>query len=563
MEFVLCSQEYVAFRSKLANSSSSARDLLVQLGSALFDLAPKLHIGFVGCGLMAPATPLCPNGENGSLTIYHDREALPIIPSKSDVVHVTPTGEKGFFTLMVHPIKGHTFTEEEKLAIQLLNQDCYMLGGRARLIGMVQKAAITDPMTGVDNQTGLMQFASQIMAQGNIHDYTGIFINLKNFKYINKSANPQVGDLALKMYVNSAKNFLNNDEIIARLGGDNFYVMIRKENAQAFIDKYTSLPISVSQNPKPISFNIMARMGVYPIRQGDTPTEFMNNASIALNVARSVRNIDVMSFSNDMLVNALHQREISSEFHSAIRNKEFLVYYQPKVDLNTKQICGSEALVRWLRHKTIVPPMDFIPILECEGSICALDFYVFERVCQDIHLWLESGIEPVRISVNFSKIHLKNTHLADDILSIMQKYNVDSKYIEVELTEVSDYEDSIAMQNFVSTMRKKGVSISIDDFGTGYSTLNVLKNLDVDVIKLDKSLLDNIDGSNSQGEVVVRNVVNLAKEMHKEVIAEGVENEQQAKFLSTVNCTKVQGYLFDKPLKREDFQNRLTQKVYC
>lgn len=560
MEYLLCSEDYRIFREQILKSINSPKELFEVISSALDSIARKLNAGFIGCGLMAPTTPLAPNGENNTLTLFHNRELLPQLPVKSDIVQVTSTGENGFFTFIAHPVQGHTFTEEEKNAIKLIGLDCFILGGRARLIGMVQKAATTDLMTGADNQPGFMQFAGKLQAQKKLKDYVGLFINLKNFKYINRSMGAQVGDTALKMYVNMAKAQLKEDENIGRLGGDNFFVLIHREKSEEFINRFSNLPINLSIGPKPLSFKLQARMGVYQVKENDTISDLMHNSSIALNVAKSVHKVDVMYFTNDMLINAIHHREISTEFHNAIREKEFIVYYQPKVNLITKELCGSEALVRWLRHKTIVPPMDFVPILEQEGTICNLDFYVLNQVCSDIAQWISEGIDPVRISVNFSKHHLTNPNFAEKILGTMTKYGINSKYIEVELTEVSDYDDSLAMQKFVNTMRENGISVSIDDFGTGYSTLNVLKNFNVNVIKLDKSLLDNIGKDESQDEVVVKNVVNMAREMNKEVIAEGVESEIQAKFLKEINCTNVQGYLFDKPLKPDDFKKRLTKE---
>ena len=187
--------------------------------------------------------------------------------------------------------------------------------------------------------------------------------------------------------------------------------------------------------------------------------------------------------------------------------------------------------------------------------------YVFETACSDIRQWLDAGIEPKRISTNFSKLHLQNPELADHVLSIMRKYDIESKYVEVELTEVSDFDDTVAMQKFVNAMYENGIAVSIDDFGTGYSTLNVLKDFNISTIKLDKSLLNNIGIPNSKDEVIIRNVVKMANELKKEVIAEGVETEKQAKYLKSIQCNNVQGFLFDKPLIHDEFQKRLTGEV--
>ncbi len=545
---------YREFRENLLGLALVSEEDSQKLSRIIKPLADTLNIGHVECSLHAPTV----NGNNGVVTIFSDGERN---QQNCPYVETFKTTDGGIASFTVIPKEKLSFSIDEVQGIKMLLWDIFMLSGTARLESLLQKASVTDALTEAENQAGLTRFISQTIAQGRTKEYASIFINLKNFRYVNKSMGSQAGDLALKVYVSSAKVFLAADEMIARMGGDNFVVIIKKDNLEAFISKFSNLPVSLSIGPKPLSFTIQSRMGVFLATEKDTINELMNSSAIALSVARSMRTNDVVYFSKEMMIEALHQREISSEFRKSLSNREFVVYYQPKVNLEKKDLCGAEALVRWIRHKTIVPPMDFVPILEKEGSICALDLFVFETVCKDIQKWIEQGIEPVRISVNFSRMHLRNEGLADMILDTMHKYNVDSKYIEIELTEVSDIDDNMAMAQFVNIMRQNGVSVSIDDFGTGYSTLNVLKNFDVNVIKLDKSLLDNIGNDKSMDEVLVRNVVNLAREMNKEVIAEGVESEQQAEFLTGINCNSVQGFLFDKPLKHDDFEKRLVGDI--
>ena len=289
--------------------------------------------------------------------------------------------------------------------------------------------------------------------------------------------------------------------------------------------------------------------------------EIMHCSSVALNESRIHPGNDVVYFTKRMLEDAYHEKEISSLFREALRRKEFIVYYQPKVSVKGQKLCGCEALVRWSRNGQVIPPGEFLPILEKETSICLLDFYVFRRVCEDIRSWLNAGIEPVRVSSNFSRHHLKNPHLLEDILSIMKEYKIDSKFIEIELTETSDFEDKVAMQKFVNGLRQNNISVSIDDFGTGYSTFAAIKDLNVNVIKLDKSLLDHIGDETHHDEVVIKNMVKMINELNLEVVAEGVENSKQLDFLQNANCTIIQGFIFDKPLTKEDFEKRLSNQV--
>ncbi len=541
---------YREFRENLLGIALVNEEAALKLSQIIKPLADTLNIGHIEYSLHAPSA----NGSNGVVPIFSEECNQQSCP----FVETFKTSDGGIASFKVIPKNKLNFSVDELQGIKMMLWDVFMLAGNARLEALLQKANVTDSLTDAENQAGLTSFLGKLIAQGRIKEYASLFINLKNFRYVNKSMGSQAGDMALKVYVSSAKVFLTADEMIARMGGDNFVVIVKKDNVDTFISKFTNLPISLSVGPKPLSFTVQARMGVFFATEKDTINELLNNPAIALSVARNLRTTDVVKFTKEMMINAMHQREISSEFRKSLQNNEFVVYYQPKVNLVKKQLCGAEALVRWIRHKTIVPPMDFVPILEKEGSICALDFFVFETVCKDIQNWKEHGIEPVRVSANFSKLHLRDEKFADKVLGMMKKYGVDSQYIEVELTEVSDFDDCQAMGNFINTMRQNGISVSIDDFGTGYSTLNVLKNYDVSVIKLDKSLLDNIGNKESMDEIMVKNVVNLAKEMNKEVIAEGVESEVQANFLTEINCNSVQGFLFDKPLKHDDFESRLS-----
>ena len=258
-----------------------------------------------------------------------------------------------------------------------------------------------------------------------------------------------------------------------------------------------------------------------------------------------------------MMERMLKDKEISAIFPMAIKKEQFEVYYQPKVNILDQTICGCEALVRWNRNGRLISPMEFIPVLEKEGTICALDFYVLERVCIAIKSWIQRGIKPVRVSTNFSKIHLKNPMLADKIFEVIEKYDIDPQYIEIELTEMSGYDNYDNLAMFIKNMRERGVHTSIDDFGTGYSSLNLLTDLDVDTVKLDKSYSIRLDNNEAKTKILIRNIVNMVHDLGFKVIAEGVETPEQADFLREIGCSTVQGYLYDKPLPLAEFEERL------
>ena len=310
-------------------------------------------------------------------------------------------------------------------------------------------------------------------------------------------------------------------------------------------------------------FSMQARAGMYDIKEGDAMPHVMNCISAAISTARRHPTKHIITFTPEVLYKIMQEQEITASFPAAIRNKEFLVYFQPKVDLKTRELCGCEALVRWLKDGNLIPPMNFIPLFEHNGSICSLDFYMLENVCRSICEWKSKGLEPVTVSVNFSKTHLHNPNIAEDILKIIRKYGIESRYIEIEMTEMSDFNDYEAFRNLVNKLKANGVTTSIDDFGTGYSSLNLLTDFMFDIVKLDKSFIDNIIRNKSKtDEIVVRNIVRMINELNMTSIAEGVETSEQAGLLKDIGCGMVQGYLFDRPLPEEEFINRLKTRVY-
>lgn len=246
---------------------------------------------------------------------------------------------------------------------------------------------------------------------------------------------------------------------------------------------------------------------------------------------------------------------------AAIQNKEFVVYFQPKVNIKDMTIAGAEALVRWECNGQILPPVKFIPFCERTGLVIDVDFYVLEETCKKMREWLDAGIPLVRISVNFSKYHFNETGVAERIVKVIKQYNIPTEYIEVEFTETAYLDKEELLEYTVDKLRSYGIKSSIDDFGSGYSSLNLLQNMDFEVVKLDKSLLGK-GVENEKAKKVISSIIHMAKELEMEVLAEGVETTEELKLLQKLNCDIVQGFLFDKPLPVDEFERRLRTRVY-
>lgn len=236
-----------------------------------------------------------------------------------------------------------------------------------------------------------------------------------------------------------------------------------------------------------------------------------------------------------------------------MENNEFVVYFQPKVELKTNKIAGAEALVRWQDPKKgLIPPDEFIPIFEKNGFITKLDIYVFEEVCKTIRKWLNEGINPIPVSVNLSRMHLQNPNFLKKYKEIQEKYEVPADLLEIELTETLVFENFEQLKKVIDDIHQMGFSCSIDDFGSGYSSLNLLKEIPVDILKLDRIFFSK--KNDKRGNSVIESIISLAKKLNMTTISEGVETISQVEFLRKADCDLVQGYVYSKPLAKDDFE---------
>lgn len=258
----------------------------------------------------------------------------------------------------------------------------------------------------------------------------------------------------------------------------------------------------------------------------------------------------------------LNTRNIKSVIKKAMINNELIPYYQPKIDIHNLKLTGGEALVRWYHKDEIISPTKFIYLLEKTGFICEFDYYMLDMVCKDISRMIKENLTPVRISINFSAKHIENIKSADNIIEIVKKNNIDPKYLEIELTELSSSDNYELFQEFINKLRKYGIYISMDDFGSGYSSLNMLRNVSYDIIKIDKEIIDGITNKESKEFIILKNMMHMIKELGMKVLAEGVENSEQLFTLKKLGCNFVQGYYFDKPLEYNDFMLKLEKINY-
>lgn len=420
-----------------------------------------------------------------------------------------------------------------------------------------------DPMTRLPNQTRFAFKAFLKIRSGKLSQFTVAFINLKDQSYTNRMVGKGNGDLIITRYAAMLNEFIIPGENIARLGGDNFIVLVYRHRVDELLTFLSGVQVPYTLNGEKKKIQVCGRAGLYSLTKADSVDDIFGRSMIALNYAKKHKE-DYVWFSQHMAKTVYTNQAITSGFEAALANNEFVIYYQPKVDTKTHKLSSAEALVRWRKNGELILPMEFVPVLEENRMIQKLDFYVLNQVCKDICSWQAEGMDVVPVSINFSKYHLKGENFASQVINTIDKYELKRALFEVELTETADCDDMSKLFDVVSTIHEAGVGTSIDDFGKGYSSLDLIKNADVDIIKLDKSFVTGIEVNegNNRDATLVRNIITTCKELGKRIVCEGIETPEQREIVEAMNCDYIQGYLFDKPMKEEEFRVKLGNPNY-
>ncbi len=543
----------------LGGRAESTEEMLALCRKAFTILAPELHVARMVRTLDAPLTPLRPRKTHEETVIYDNGNAA----GEEPFVQTYVTGDKGNAIYSFFPEEGYTFTEEDREALEIAGSDIFTRLNDVMTFQLLEKTVVTDLACGIPNIRAFMGRVGEYLARGIHVQYAAMYFNIKGFKYVNKIYSYQEGDQVMRMYAQHVQSLLEPDEILARLGGDNYAALVRKEHVDQFLSQICHCKISYTNGEKETQFVLGATVGLAYLDNLHEPGEAMMRVSLALQAAKNSAK-DVVLFDGNLYQDMMHAKEISMHFHQALSRHDFVVFFQPKVQVSDNRLCGGEALVRWVRDGQIVPPMEFVPILEREDLIRKLDFYVLDRTCEAIRRWQLNGLTPVRISVNFSKRHVSNANFVKEILDVVDTYGIDHSLIEVELTESEDYRDFQTLSGVVRQLAAAGIATSIDDFGTGYSSLNMLKETSFDIMKIDRSFIPEFSDGKEKNKYqnMFEGIVAISKAIGLETIVEGVETKEQLEYVKSTGCEMVQGYLFDKPLPEEQFTKRLVTGVY-
>lgn len=418
----------------------------------------------------------------------------------------------------------------------------------------------TQYLTGLYNANGYLMAADKLNRMGKLTGYTAFFFNINDFGAINTQFGYKEGDEIIKRYAAKLRGFVQPDECLGHMGEDNFTALIRKGRRDLFVYFISRIDVTGKKSPEKIFLSATA--GIWDIDERvEEVRDVISRPSTALVHAKYIVHQNTAMATMDMISRAEQKRVIMKNFHEALENEEFRIYYQPKVDSKKKLLVGAEGLVRWFHDGKMVSPGAFIPLLEQNGQILFLDYYVLQKACEDIRRWGDAGYTPVPVSVNFSRKDLADTQLADNINNIIEEFGIDKEMIEIEVTETVDDEEHGILADFLNKLYSMNIKTAIDDFGSGYSSLSTLREFQVHTLKIDRSFI-NTDEFSWRDEIILTDIIRMAKRLGIEVLTEGVEREDQLFFVNNAGCDVIQGYYYDRPLPREEFMERLKNKRF-
>lgn len=419
----------------------------------------------------------------------------------------------------------------------------------------LEEIAFTDRLTGYSNWNKFSIDASKLLKNTN-NEYAMVLLDVDKFKLINDLFGQEKGNNTLKYISQVIDSNIRHGETFSRISNDTFGILMKYRNNNEIIGRIKCIEESINNYYD--HYRMLLSFGVYMITNRDIDINIISDrANLAKRTVKNKTDITYAFYTDVIRDNILREKEIENTMEEALFNNEFKVFLQPKYRLKDESLLGAEALVRWVtKEGDIIPPNDFIPIFEKNGFIKRLDMYVFENVCDFLKYLRLKGIENLpTLSINLSRVHLSDICIAQKLQRIIKRYDVDAKNIEIELTESAVFNNEKQLISIMRELREVGFKISIDDFGSGYSSLNILKDLPADILKLDKAFLDR--ASDVRGEKIIENIINMSKDLDLYTVAEGVETVEQVNFLKKIGCDLAQGYYYAKPMPMEEFREYL------
>ena len=409
-----------------------------------------------------------------------------------------------------------------------------------------------DKLTGLPNR---IQFYDQTQAviQDLYKNFAIVLLDIERFKNINDIYGIAKGDEVLRYIARVLQDMYGDQNNYARLHSDMFVFYINYEKKGEIIKEIEKIRKKISNNP--FGFDLVTKFGIYLVDDRSIPVNLMCDR--AMMAERTVKG-NIMKFcafyDEHYREEMLRAGEIEQDMERALVEHQYQMYLQPKYRLSDNSLCGAEVLCRWKHpRKGLIPPNDFIPLFEKNGFILKLDEYMWEEACKNIRRWLDEGHEVVPISVNISRYHIQHNNLEDAMRHLLTKYNLTPDHLNLEITESLFLDNPEELNRVLVRLQNMGFKLEVDDFGSGFSSLNLIRNISVDTIKIDKEFLDS-EIASEKGKIVVNHTIGMAKDLNLQVVAEGVETKAHVDFLKESHCDIAQGYFFAKPMPVEEFE---------
>lgn len=424
----------------------------------------------------------------------------------------------------------------------------------ASLVNAVEK----DELTGVYSKEFFYKKAEMILKENETLKYDIVCLDIERFKLVNDLFGMSAGDGLLRYIAERGQSAISGLGICGRIGADKFAFLIpHRDDYQPEMFAHAIEQI----NEFNLSISINACFGIYCIEDITVPISVMcDRALIAASSVKGKYEVHCAYYNDSFRKQLLSEQLIIDSMKKALVEEQFEIYYQPKYDLTTEIMAGAEALVRWNHpEKGFMSPDDFIPLFEKNGFITDLDLYVWQTVCKQLKQWKDNGYEPLPISVNVSRADIYNPEIADMLSNLVEKYDIDPKYLHLEITETAYTENPEQIISTVTKLRDLGFIIEMDDFGTGYSSLNMLSVLPIHVLKLDMKFIQS-ETAKENYKNILNFIISLAKWLNLQVVAEGVETAKQVQTLKSMDCNFAQGYYYVRPIPMADFEKLLGQQ---
>ncbi|AOY75357.1 EAL domain-containing protein [Clostridium formicaceticum] len=420
----------------------------------------------------------------------------------------------------------------------------------------VSRIAFYDTLTGLPNrimfENEIKNFLHQKIEKNKV---AIIYIDIDNFKYINDTLGHQAGDEFLKYIGDTLNTEIKIPNLVARLGGDEFAILFTElQSNEILIETIEEIKKKIGRtwSIKNHQFFVSMSIGIAKFPDhGHNITELLKNADIAMYAAKQEGKDKILFYKKDIQTNNLNHVQMANKLQSAIENEEFMLFYQPQFKLNTGEIVGLEALIRWNHHEEgFISPVEFIPVAEDTGQIYSIERWIVKTALAQKKQWEKEGLGHVELSINLSGKTLTSDVNFQELEILLSTFDVDYSKITIEITETAIISNVDLVIRRLNRLKAKGLKIALDDFGTGYSSLTYLKKFPINIIKLDRSFIQLIP-KNSIDTVIIKHILSLAHDLRYEVIAEGIETREQLEYLKKCFCENGQGYLLSKPLSQE------------